>query len=613
MGSVTPSGARNHVGVAPTVGGKRPRSSFQQRRRRRRIVITLMILGGCATSAVGWIIVTGQMARGELDTVRSEIHQLRTDMVTGQLGNARKVAIDIGARTRRAHQLTTGPAWTVAAAMPSVGDPLQIMRGITGSADVLGNGVLPQLVYAAAQLNPMQLRLPDGSLDLAQVAGLAPTLRSATAALSGAADRVQQLPAHTWLAAVDGARTDLLSQLNSLQQTLRAANLTARIVPTMLGLDVPQTYFVAFQNDAESRGTGGLPGAFAIVAADHGKLKFDSFHSVGALAGSHADVNFGPDYDHLYRGAGTTTLYGNGNLSPNFPYAAQIWASMWKMHSGQQVDGVIAVDPTALSYLLTVTGPAELADKTKVTAANVVALTQSTVYAKFPATKDTNVRHSYLLDIARAVSTRLVAKPGSTVALIAAAGRAADERRLLIWSDHPTIQTDLTQTALAGEIPNTPAPYVGLSIVNDGGNKLDYYLGRTLSWKRTGCGASRQVTATITLTNNAPPTGLSDYVTYRTDQRSYPVHRGDNRLEVGYLATAGALLTSITIDNRPGTAAIGAERGHPVYTIDLELPRATTRTLVLHLVEPPAAGPPIVLRQPLIRPLSITINDNHCN
>ena len=46
---------------------------------------------------------------------------------------------------------------------------------------------------------------------------------------------------------------------------LHSVDLGARIAPRMLGLDRPQRYFVAFQNNAEARGTGGLPGAFGIL------------------------------------------------------------------------------------------------------------------------------------------------------------------------------------------------------------------------------------------------------------------------------------------------------------------------------------------------------------
>jgi hypothetical protein len=50
-----------------------------------------------------------------------------------------------------------------------------------------------------------------------------------------------------------------------------------------------------------------------------------------------------------------------------------------------------------------------------------------------------------------------------------------------------------------------------------------------------------------------------------------------------------------------------------VYTIDVELPRGTSRTVVLHLKEPAATGAPIVPRQPLVRPLHVTLDDAVCS
>jgi hypothetical protein len=287
---------------------------------------------------------------------------------------------------------------------------------------------------------------------------------------------------------------------------------------------------------------------------------------------------------------------------------------MWNKHSGQKVDGVIAVDPTALGYLLAVTGPATLPDKSRITGANAVALTQSTSYAKFPGTSaaDNAARRAYLLDVASAASKKILAARGEPTALFRAAGKAAGQRRILIWSADPAVQKDLAQTSVAGIIPTTTAPYIGLSIVNDGGNKLDYYLDRSLTWRRTGCGPTRSTTVTIKLTNSAPASGLSPYVTARSDDRGYPIKPGDNRLIVSYFATQGALMENITVAGRPGTASIGAERGHPVYGIDLELPRGTSRTIVLHLTEPAGPGAPIVLRQPLVRPLHVKLVNPRC-
>ena len=196
--------------------------------------------------------------------------------------------------------------------------------------------------------------------------------------------------------------------------------------------------------------------------------------------------------------------------------------------------------------------------------------------------------------------------------MLRAAGRAAGARRLLVYSADPAVEAQLAQTSLAGAIPDTDRPYAGLSIVNDAGNKLDYYLSRSLTWQRTGCGSPRDVSVTIRLANHAPASGLSPYVTARHDTHAYPVQPGANRLEVGYFATRGAALTSVSVDGTRASAQIGAERGHPVFTVDLELPRGDTRTIVLRLQEPWVDGPPTVLRQPLVRPLHVHVDDASC-
>lgn len=591
------------------------RVGVPDRTKRRRVTDVMIAACGVLFLAGLWLAVTALMARSELNLVRAEAHTLGVQLSAGQWSPARATAADLAAHAHSANQLTSGPVWALAAVLPFAGEPLKTIRGVTAAADLLGRDALPQLVGASRHLNPHTLRRADGSIDLSRVAAIGPAVASASAVVAQATNDISGLPRHTWLGSIDAAYADALGQVTVLDNALTSANLAVRIVPTMLGQDGPKRYFLAFQNESEARGTGGLPGAFAIVEANHGKLRFTHMESDTALDGVSANVGFGPGYNQLYGGASTTTLYVNGNLSPNFPYAAQIWASMWRNHSGEKVDGVLAVDPTVLSYLLAVTGPATLPDGSQVSAANAVALTQSIIYAKFSGlgSAATDQRKVYLLDVAAAASTKILDARGDLLALLRAAGKAAGERRILVWSADPAVQADLAKTVVAGIIPITRASYVGLSIVNDAGNKLDYYLDRSVSWERTGCGPARPTTVTITLTNNAPASGLPQYVTLRSDSHPYVSRPGDNRLEVSYLATQGALMEGVTLQGRPATASIGTESGHPVYTIDVELPRGTSRTIVLHLSEPAAVGQPIVLRQPLVRPLNVRLVDAVCN
>ncbi|MGI8678589.1 MAG: DUF4012 domain-containing protein [Jatrophihabitans sp.] len=570
----------------------------------------MLALGGLIVLAGLWLVVTGLIARHELTQVRADVTRLRAAISAGELPAARRMAVDIASHAHRAHQLTTGPVWALAAELPAGGESLQTIRGVTASVDRLGNDVLPRLVSASRGLDPATLRHADGSFDLAAIARAAPELTRASAGISSAISTVGRLPQHTWLATIDSARQDVFGQLTSLDRTIRTADIAARVAPSMLGQQAPRSYLVSFETEAELRGTGGLPGAFAILKADRGKLTFTRFESDGTLSGVKSGLNFGPDYNQLYAGANATDEYPDSDVSPHFPYTAQIWTQMWRKYSGQRLAGAMVLDPTALSYLLQVTGPTTLSDHTQINATNVVALTQQSAYAKF-ALADQNGRKQYLLQIARAISRQLIGSTANTTALVRAAGRAAGERRLLAWSADPAVESVLTGTPLSGVVASTAAPFVGLSINNAAANKLDYYLSGAVRRTSRGCGRTRDVTVTVTLRNDAP-LHLPAYVLGLTGRPGYPKRPGDNRLLVGYFASNGSHLTSAELNGAPTTSQIGAERGHPVYTMELALPRASTQTLVLHLTEPSSGAQPVVLRQPLVRPLTVTLEDARC-
>ena len=76
-------------------------------------------------------------------------------------------------------------------------------------------------------------------------------------------------------------------------------------------------------------------------------------------------------------------------------------------------------------------------------------------------------------------------------------------------------------------------------VINDAGSgKLDYYLGRRLSYNAGSCAnGQRMATVGIALTNNAPASGLPDYVVTRADKPAQPFPRGPTRLWLSYFGT----------------------------------------------------------------------------
>ncbi|GAA2629321.1 DUF4012 domain-containing protein [Streptomyces vastus] len=595
-------------------------SSFTSlvRRHRRRAKPLMWAAAGLLLAGSGWVLVTGLYARSELLAAQEDLETLRNTMTVSRspVSTARD-ATTRGSRTEaaarsaaahadRAHRLTTGPAWSVTAYLPTLGEPLKTVRGTAKAVDRLTGEVLPSVVRSAGDLTD-EAGAGDGHLNLSELRRAAETLEQASRQVAAARTETLELPRRTWLPAVDRARTQLLEKLDRMAPTVEDAATGARLLPAMLGEHGPRRYFLVFQNPAEARGTGGMPGAHAMLTADKGTLTLTDFGHDAEMMTARPKVDLGDEFTAMYKRSDSVNTWPNSNMSPHFPYAARIWSAAWLDKSGERVDGVVSLDPSALARLLAASGPALTSDGTVVAADNVVDLSERTNYMTY---RDPHERKAFLLNVARAAAGRLLAAaedPQQRPALLLGLYEVLSKGQMNVWSAHRNEQRELAPRPVGGSLPHSPTPYAGLVVNNAAGTKLDYYLDRTLDWHPGRCtAAGREVTVKAVLANRAPSSGLPTYVTERMDKPPYATHEGDNRLLVSYYATVGADLIKATVDGRKALMSPGIERGHPVYTFDIEVPAGGSRTVMLHLLEPPADDAPTVLHQRLPRPLRAT-------
>jgi hypothetical protein len=267
------------------------------------------------------------------------------------------------------------------------------------------------------------------------------------------------------------------------------------------------------------------------------------------------------------------------------------------------VDGVIAIDPVALSYILGATGPVVMPGGETVTESNVVELTESTVYSRFPT--DQSARKQYLQDVASEVVKKISGPVKSPRTLFDALGRAVSERRILVWSSSPANQKLLEETPLAHVVPDDPAPYAGVVINNLGGNKMDYYLERKIEYVADGCdGDTRLSTVTVHLTNTlADANPLSDYAAGRLGfftGLADNIPRGAMLTSVRLLATQGAEVIGVVVNDTRIRVFGATERGHPSFEAQVAIEPGKTAVLTFRLSEPTAPGAARVPVQPLL-------------
>jgi hypothetical protein len=77
------------------------------------------------------------------------------------------------------------------------------------------------------------------------------------------------------------------------------------------------------------------------------------------------------------------------------------------------------------------------------------------------------------------------------------------------------------------------------------------------------------------------------------------VPSGTDVVSVSLLATTNAKLVGVFVNGEQALVFTGAERGHPIYEVQLPIPRGLTAELRYELTEPTTPGAPRVPIQPL--------------
>lgn len=594
--------------------GDSPNSNRRARTRRRRVIRVLglaALLG--LTGFLCWLGFEGYTAKSDLERARASAQHSKEALSGGDLDGAVRFASDAEVDAKHANSATRSMPWSLATHVPWLGSPFktaqqisQVVLGLTADvmkpAAELGAALSPSHLIKGSQVDVQTLREKEPAIS--KIAAEARNLQADAAAISDPA----------YLSMLRNARSELQTQLAKVSNLLDRADLTAKVAPLLMGVDGPRTYFMGFQTNAEARGTGGILGGFGILHFDHGVPSVNALGPNTELTGPFKPLDLGPEFDQEYGYANPSTDFRNSNLSSHFPYAAQIWRSMWAQQSGTDVDGVIAMDPVALSYVLDATGPLALPDGELITAANVVELTESTAYQRFPT--DQRARKNFLQDIATTVVRRMTGAVDSPRRLLDALGKAVSERRISMWSASADEEKLLEQTPLAHTIPDSATPYAAVVINNLAGNKVDYYLRQEVTYEADGCaGETRSSTVTVKLRSVVPDTPLPEYVAGSLGlSRNVPIvlPSGTMLTSVRLIATKGAKLTGAFSNGQQIGVFTGSDRDHPTFEIQVAIPPRQSGELTFRLSEPTVEGVAQVPPQPLIDAATPTIKVPAC-
>ena len=358
-----------------------------------------------------------------------------------------------------------------------------------------------------------------------------------------------------------------------LEHAAGVASATAEI------LQGPQKYLLLMANNAEMRAGSGNFLELATLSTQDGHIQLSGVTPTADIAVPAGKVTPTGDLEARWGWVKPGRDWRNLGFTPQFDVNGPLAAQMWQAETGQQVDGVLAVDVEALHQFLKVTGPVMLPDGSTVDAANVVQLLAHDQYVGIvdnptgTAATAESAREERLGSIAHAVIDALQGESLDLRTLANAMTAVTQGRHLLAWSSEKSAEQAWVEGGVAGEL--SPDSLL-TAVVNQGGNKLDPYLDVTSSLSLHTSVSRTAVTLTVRLDNHAPP-GQSQFIAgpYPGLGAVYGEYRGLLAVNVpGYAS-------DLHIDGNPPLDALGGEGPTLVIATPIDVKEGASEQVIL--------------------------------
>ena len=520
-----------------------------------------------------WVTVRALAARDELLGAVPLARTIASNALSATGKDISADVEDLQGRASTAASLTSDPIWRAAEGVPMLGANLTAFRQAASMIEQVTGDALPPLANLASTFTVDSLSPNDGAFDLQPFRDAAPQLGEARAGLDSAATLAAEIDTTNTVTQIGEAVDQLIDLVDEAKGIVTGLDTAASLLPQMLGADGPRNYLLLSLNNAELRATGGIPGAVAVVSANNGKLALGAQATASSLGEYDAPV--------LPLTGSEQTLYQNilgtymqdVTFTPDFARSGALAQAMWQQSTGQTVDGVIALDPVALSYLLEATGPIETDAGLTLSADNAVDVLLSDVYAQF---EEPTGQDKFFAGVTGQIFAAMTGGTADKAALVSALVRSADEGRIHLWSANAEEHEQLKGLPVAGALPVNTEETTGFGVyLNDAtGAKMDYYLRGAIGIGSAVCRVDQRPNfeVRVNLNSTAPADAATSLPAYVTGAGAFGVAPGNIRTNIFVYAPEGAIVYSVTIDGAEHAFVAAEHDGRPVAGVTVEIP-----------------------------------------
>jgi hypothetical protein len=559
--------------------------------RGRWIVLAVVVVVVVWTAiAVAQVNQARQHAQSGLDRLRSaQRHLDPAELIRGKgLGKLRAAQQDFAA----ASDAADSPFVTPFEVVPVVGRQVQSVRALTSGASTVVRVGVRAMEQSTKELDVTATKGAERVVLLSRLGQIG----------AEAADSLRGVglgPGDALFGPLSSARAKFARQLHKAQQAMAEVRDASTGIGQMAA--GPSKYLLFAANSAEMRSGSGMLLSAGILTTTGGNFSLGPMSSVTDLEPPAGVVHATGDFQGRWGWLDPTADFRELAASPQFDTTGALAAQMWKARTGEDVDGVVALDPIALRALVKASGPVEVGNK-QIDAGNIVheillqqyidtANENPNADGDAPANQARRERNG---DIARAIVQKLDLVGWHLPDLVDDLRSAARGRHVLFWSSKPEQQKAWRAAGVAGVMPRDG---LMVSLDNRSGNKLDQFLPVNTTVSHRSVAGGTEVTVQIQVANFAPD-GLPRYVQGPYDPAvlvageyngilavNIPLVSRDIHLDgVQKLVAAGPDQTTRVV-----AGLVDVQRGQaPTYTLRFTLPKGADRIEVVPSARYPA-------------------------
>lgn len=477
----------------------RPRTRRSSRRRQKWVKRGLVALPLLVLLGLVWVAWTAWSVYAGVQDLKMEAQRVEDAVARDDLQAASTEIQSLEKTAQGLHSDTASLPWRVLSAVPLLGDDASAIATVSKGAADMAFAAVPLVEAVTA---------PDGLIqgDQISVATLEDVAQNASAASAGLEQVVRGLDrlATSRFGPLRSRASSPSRQLQQLTDDVHEVSKVLEVAPRIVGSDQRRNYLLLFQNNAEIRATGGLPGSAAWLTLDDGKLSLrQAFSPITKTKQNETTYEFT---------AAERALYGDDldigavfvNSMPDAERVAELLRTGWDDWFDEPLHGVITLDTVGLSYLLGATGPVDVEGRV-LTEENVV---QELLFTSYQRLTTNEEQDSFFEQVSAGVFGALTSS-SDPAALLTAGRRLNAEERI----SAQFFERDLQRAEIA---PFGDADSGVVAFNNVSGDKMTYFFRSQVDISSQGCAGNRpQVRASATLRSTAPleASGLPDRIT----------------------------------------------------------------------------------------------------